>query len=46
MAVKFAPVGGLNPGKPILWFEDKRSWNSYEVAGDGRLVVAREADNN
>lgn len=44
MSVKFAPGGGLNPGKPTLLFEDKREWSGYDVAADGRLVVTREAD--
>jgi hypothetical protein len=44
MSVKFAPGGALNPGKPTLFFEDKREWGGYDVAPDGRLVVAREAD--
>lgn len=46
MSVKFSPGGGLNPGKPTLLFEDKRDWSGYDVAADGRLVVARKADNN
>jgi len=46
MSVKFAPGGGLNPGKPVLLFEDKREWAGYDVAADGRLVVTREAENN
>jgi len=44
MSVKFAPGGGLNPGKPTLLFEDKREWAGYDVAADGRFVVTREAD--
>ena len=44
MSVKFAPGGGLNPGKPVLLFEDKREWSGYDVATNGRLVVTREAD--
>jgi serine/threonine-protein kinase len=43
MSVKFAPGGGLNPGKPVQLFEDKAPWLSYDVAPDGRLVVARDA---
>jgi Tol biopolymer transport system component/predicted Ser/Thr protein kinase len=46
MSVKFAAGGGLNPGKPILLFEDKRDWGGYDVGADGRLLVVREADNN
>jgi len=46
MSVKFAPGGGLNPGKPVALFEDKRPWGGYDVAADGRLVVAREAELN
>ncbi|MGO9126608.1 MAG: protein kinase domain-containing protein [Terriglobales bacterium] len=46
MSVKFAPGGGLNPSKPTLLFEDKKEWSGYDIAADGRLVVAREADNN
>jgi len=43
MSVKFAPGGGLNPGKPVVLFEDKTQWLGYDVAPDGRLVVARDA---
>lgn len=43
MSVKFAPGGGLNPGKPVMLFEDKAEWLGYDVAPDGRLVVARDA---
>ena len=46
MSVRFSPGGGLNPGKPTLLFEDKRDWSGFDVAPDGRLVVAREADSN
>jgi eukaryotic-like serine/threonine-protein kinase len=46
MSVKFSPGGGLNPGKPVLLFEDKKDWSGFDVAADGRLVVAREADTN
>jgi Tol biopolymer transport system component len=45
MSVKLPPGGGLNPGKPVLLFE-KGEWSGYDVAADGRLLVAREADNN
>jgi Tol biopolymer transport system component len=45
MSVKFAPGGGLNPGKPTLLFEDKRECAGYDVAADGRLAVSREAEN-
>ena len=45
MSAKFSPGVALNPGKPVLLFEDKRHWGGYDVAKDGRLVVAREADN-
>jgi len=45
MSVKFSPGTALNPGKPVLLFEDNRHWGGYDVAKDGRLVVAREADN-
>jgi serine/threonine protein kinase len=44
MSVKFAPGSALNPGKPVLLFEDKVNWISYDVAPDGRFVVARDAD--
>jgi eukaryotic-like serine/threonine-protein kinase len=44
MSVKFAPGGGLNPGKPVLLFQDKPAWAGYDVAADGHLVVAREAE--
>ena len=44
MSVKFAPGGALNPGKPVVLFEDKRDWNGYDLARDGRLLVAREAE--
>ncbi|HYA61823.1 MAG TPA: protein kinase, partial [Candidatus Sulfotelmatobacter sp.] len=46
MSTKFAPGGGLNPSKPTVLFEDKRAWSGYDVAADGRLVVAREAELN
>jgi eukaryotic-like serine/threonine-protein kinase len=47
-SVKFSPGGGLNPGKPALVFEnpEKKQWNGYDVAADGRFVVAREAEIN
>ena len=44
MSVKFAPGAALNPGKPTLLFEDKKAWSGYDIAADGRLVVARDAD--
>jgi Tol biopolymer transport system component len=44
LSVKFSPGGGLNPGKPVLLFEDKKAWSGYDVAPDGRFVVTREAD--
>jgi serine/threonine protein kinase/Tol biopolymer transport system component len=44
MSVKFSHGGALNPGKPVILFEDKRPWSGYDVAADGRLVVARAAD--
>jgi hypothetical protein len=44
MSVKFAPGNALNPGKPVKLFYDKRLWNGYDVAADGRFVVAIEAD--
>jgi eukaryotic-like serine/threonine-protein kinase len=43
VSVKFAPGATLNPGKPTVLFEDKRDWSGYDVAPDGRLLVAREA---
>jgi dipeptidyl aminopeptidase/acylaminoacyl peptidase len=43
MSVKFAPGAELNPGKPVVLFEDKANWLGYDVAPDGRLVVARDA---
>lgn len=44
MSVKFSPKGALNLGKPTVLFEDKRGWNGYDIAADGRLVIARDAD--
>jgi eukaryotic-like serine/threonine-protein kinase len=44
MSVKFAPGTALNPGKPVVLFEDKRDWSGYDLASDGRLLVAREAE--
>jgi len=44
MSVKFALGTTLNPGKPVQLFEDKREWGGYDIAGDGRFLVAREAD--
>jgi serine/threonine protein kinase len=44
MSVKFSLGGALNPGKPVVLFEDKRDWNGYDLARDGRLLVAREAE--
>jgi eukaryotic-like serine/threonine-protein kinase len=44
MSAKFSPSGALNLGKPIVLFEDRRGWNGYDIAADGRLVVARDAD--
>ena len=46
MSVKFSRGGALNPSKPILLFEDKKPWRDFDVAADGRLVVARQADSN
>jgi serine/threonine protein kinase/Tol biopolymer transport system component len=45
MSVKFAPGNGLNPGKPVMLFHDKRDWSGYDVAADGRFVGAVDADN-
>jgi eukaryotic-like serine/threonine-protein kinase len=45
MSVKFASGNMLEPSKPVVLFEDKRAWSGYDVAADGRLVVAREAEN-
>jgi serine/threonine protein kinase len=44
MSVKFAPGTALNPGKPVKLFQDKRAWSGYDVAADGRFVVAIEAE--
>jgi eukaryotic-like serine/threonine-protein kinase len=44
MSVKFSPGDGLRPGKPVLLFEDKTPWMGYDPAPDGRLVVARDAN--
>jgi Tol biopolymer transport system component len=44
MSVKFTPGNALNPGKPVVLFEDKREWSGYDLARDGRLLVAREAE--
>ena len=44
MSVKLAPGTTLNPGKPVMLFEDKKDWSGYDIAADGRLVVARDAD--
>ncbi len=46
MSVKFSSGAGLNPAKPVLLFEDKMPWAGYDLALDGRLVVAREATDN
>jgi Tol biopolymer transport system component len=43
MSVNFPPGPALNPGKPVLLFEDKTPWAGYDLAPDGRLVVARDA---
>jgi hypothetical protein len=44
MSLKFAPGAALNPGKPVVLFEDKRDWSGYDLARDGRLLVARKAE--
>jgi eukaryotic-like serine/threonine-protein kinase len=44
MSVKFAPGSALNPGKPVMLFEEKRALRGYDVAADGRFVVALDAD--
>jgi Tol biopolymer transport system component len=44
MSVKVSPGGALNLGKPIVLFEDKKGWNGYDIAADGSLVIARDAD--
>jgi Tol biopolymer transport system component/predicted Ser/Thr protein kinase len=44
MSVKFGPGSGLNPGKPVKLFYDKRLWSGYDLTADGRFVVAVEAD--
>jgi Tol biopolymer transport system component len=43
MSVKLAG-NGLNLGKPVALFEDKRAWNGYDIAADGRLVVSQDVD--
>ncbi|MBZ5597692.1 MAG: serine/threonine-protein kinase [Acidobacteriia bacterium] len=45
MSVKLAPGASLNPSKPVVLFEDKREWSGYDIAPDGRFVVARETGN-
>jgi Tol biopolymer transport system component len=45
MSAKFSSVGGLNPSKPALLFEE-RGWTDFDVAADGRLLVTRDADSN
>jgi serine/threonine-protein kinase len=45
MSVKFAGGNVLNPEKPVALFDDKADWTGYDVAADGRFLVAREADN-
>ncbi|HXN20132.1 MAG TPA: protein kinase [Candidatus Binatus sp.] len=44
MSVKFARGSGLNPGKPVKLFYDKRIWSGYDLSADGRFVVAADAD--
>jgi hypothetical protein len=44
MSVKFAQGTALNPGRRVKQFEDKRTWSGYDVAADGRFVVAVETD--
>ena len=44
MSVKLAPGTTLSPSKPSVLFEDKKEWSGYDVANDGRLVVARAAE--
>jgi Tol biopolymer transport system component len=43
LSVKFTGGNVLNPSKPTLLFEDKADWAGYDIAADGRLLVAREA---
>jgi serine/threonine-protein kinase len=43
LSVKFTNGSVLNPTKPILLFEDKTDWTGFDVAADGRLIVARDA---
>ena len=44
MSVKLSTGGALNLSKPVPLFEDKNDWIGYDVAPDGRLLVARNAD--
>jgi Tol biopolymer transport system component len=45
LSVKFGSGRAFNPSKPVVLFEDKREWAGYDVAADGRFVVARPAEN-
>ena len=45
MSVTFGSGNRLNPSKPVTLFEDTKEWAGYDVAPDGRLLVARTAEN-
>lgn len=41
------PMGagpGLHPGQPVKLFQDKARWSGYDVAANGRIMVARDAE--
>jgi eukaryotic-like serine/threonine-protein kinase len=44
MSVKITSGPTFSPSKPSVLFADKKEWNGYDVAGDGRLVVTRDAE--
>jgi len=42
ISVPMGPGPGLHPGQPVKLFLDKAQWSGYDVARDGRLIVARD----
>jgi serine/threonine protein kinase/Tol biopolymer transport system component len=43
-SVTFAALKNFRPSKPTLLFQDKREWAGYDVGGNDRFVVARDAE--
>jgi serine/threonine-protein kinase len=44
IAVPMGAGPGLHPGQPMKLFLDKANWAGYDVAANGRLIVARDVE--